>query len=127
MITLEDKTTLLKAAKELGEALKASPEYEQFREAQKVFDADADVQQLVHQYNEVVQQLQRLQQMQQKDEALMTRYRDLNHLIETHPVIHALMNAQKAWKNTAAAANAALTEKLGYDFADMAKAEGGCC
>lgn len=127
MITLEDKTTLLTAAKELGEALKASSEYERFLEAQKVFNGDAEVQQLVHQYNDVVQQLQRLQQMQQKDDALMNRYRELNHLIETHPVIHGLMNAQKAWKSLAAAANAALSEKLTYDFADMAKPEGGCC
>lgn len=127
MITLQDKTTLLQAAKDFGEALKVSPEYERFFEAQKVFNADAEVQQLVEQYNQIVQKLQLLQQLQEKDDALMARYREVNHLIETHPVIHGLMNAQRAWKELAQAANAALSEKLSYDFAEMAKPEGGCC
>ncbi|MCC5934528.1 MAG: YlbF family regulator [Candidatus Cyclonatronum sp.] len=127
MITLEDKTTLLEAAKQFGETLKASSEYERFLEAQKVFNADADVQRMVEQYNQMVQKLQLLQQLQEKDDELMARYRELNHQIETHPLIHELMNAQKAWKALTEEANAALTQKLGYDFADMAKPEGGCC
>jgi len=128
MQTLTDKATLIEAARNLGRELKELPEYKTFLEAQEAFNNNKEVNKLVQTYNALVPKLQQQQQAQGKpDDSLMKQYQDLSHQLETHPEIHALMNAQKDWKKRLESVNEELSEKLDIEFATMAKPESGCC
>lgn len=127
METLQDKTTLRKAARDLGKQLRETPEYKAFREAQTDFEADDEANRLVNEHNETVQKLQLKQQLGEKDEALMASYRKQAEAIERHLSIHTLMVTRQAWLDKLQRVNYALGEKLDLDFAKMAKPAGGCC
>ena len=126
METLQQKTDLHTAARELGKQLKQTPEYQAFWEAQQEFQADAEAQQLVNEHNKTVQQLQLKQQMGEQDEALMATYRKQAEAVERHLSIHTLMVTRQAWQDKLQRVNYELSEKLDLDFAKMAKPAGGC-
>lgn len=128
MQTISDKTSLLESARELGRQLRELPEYKAFHKAQEEFNQNKEVNKLVESYNALIPKLQQQQQAQGKpDDELMQQYRDLSHQLETHPEIHALMNAQTIWKKRLESVNEELSEKLDIEFGTMAKPEGGCC
>lgn len=127
METLQDKTTLRTAARDLGKQLRETPEYKAFREAQTEFEADEEARRLVNEHNETVRKLQLKQQLGEQDEALMASYRKQAEAIERHLSIHTLMITRQAWMDKLQRVNYELGEKLDLDFAKMAKPAGGCC
>jgi cell fate (sporulation/competence/biofilm development) regulator YlbF (YheA/YmcA/DUF963 family) len=127
METLQDKTTLRTAARDLGKQLRETPEYKAFREAQTEFEADDEARRLVNEHNETVRKLQLKQQLGEQDEALMASYRKQAEAIERHLSIHTLMITRQAWMDKLQRVNYELGEKLDLDFAKMAKPAGGCC
>lgn len=127
METLQDKTTLRTAARDLGKQLRETPEYKAFREAQTEFEADDEARRLVNEHNETVRQLQIKQQLGEQDEALMASYRKQAEAIERHLSIHTLMVTRQAWLDKLQRVNYELGQKLDLDFAKMAKPAGGCC
>lgn len=127
METLQDKTTLRTAARDLGKHLRETPEYKAFREAQTEFEADEEARRLVNEHNETVRKLQLKQQLGEQDEALMASYRKQAEAIERHLSIHTLMITRQAWMDKLQRVNYELGEKLDLDFAKMAKPAGGCC
>lgn len=127
METLQQKTDLHTAARELGRQLKKTPEYQAFWEAQKEFYADEEAQRLVNEHNKTVQQLQLNQQKGKQDEALMASYRKQAEAIERHLSIHTLMVTRQAWQDKLQRVNYELGEKLNLDVAKMARSNGGNC
>jgi len=124
-----DTMTIEGAAIQLAESITACPEWGEFQRVNEIFEKDADLARMLDQYRQTVA---RVQGAQARGEETSGDIRQLEHLqikIQQNPLFQQREAAADAMLSLLSQANAALTLKLGIDFAVNAQSHqhGGCC
>lgn len=111
-------------ATELGEAIAALPEYEEFLDAKAEVEADEDAQDRIREFEEIRNEyVQARQSGQASQEDLLELQRAQEHLHDL-PVMSDFLQAQNSLELRLQAINEAVSEPLAIDFGEKA---GGCC
>ncbi|MEF8881774.1 MAG: halo-CC-star protein HcsL [Halapricum sp.] len=107
--------------REFVDAIKASNQYQTYREARERLDGDEDAQQLLKTYQQKQMQLQR----GGHDPDLMEELRDLRQQLDDNETISTYMQAEEELVTMLERTNDAISDKIGEEFARSMG--GGCC
>ncbi len=115
------------ASKKLGRAIKESGAYKMFEEANRRLQGDDEARQLLREYQQEQQQVQMLQSWGGAGQDDLDRVEKMRIMMTGNPTLKELFRAQDELVTQLKEVNRLMTEKLGFDFADMTKPAGGCC
>jgi cell fate (sporulation/competence/biofilm development) regulator YlbF (YheA/YmcA/DUF963 family) len=115
------------AAKALALKVADSAIYKEFEAASTAFREDAQALGLFREYQSAQREAQMMRSWGDRDNGLEDRLRSLEKKLIAHPTHKRYIAAQEAMLVAIKDLNGYLTEKLGFDFADLTKPAGGCC
>jgi cell fate (sporulation/competence/biofilm development) regulator YmcA (YheA/YmcA/DUF963 family) len=113
-------------ARELVEALRATPTIERFRAAQERFRADEELGRMQAELRESQERLQHAQSERRHDPQLFKRVRDLQEQLQQHPLVLEFVAARQEAQDLLRLANQEMTAILGLDVAANTPRT-GCC
>jgi len=117
-IDTDTSQKILEAARQLAGAIGASEPYLRFESALQKFRQDETAKDLLMQYRRV----ERRVQMGLQDD--LTAVRDQ---VMENPTLKEYFEAQEALIKELQELNGYVSERLGFDFASLARPAGGCC
>jgi cell fate (sporulation/competence/biofilm development) regulator YlbF (YheA/YmcA/DUF963 family) len=109
---------------ELGEAIAASPAYEQFEEAKAAVEDDPDAQEKIVEVERLRDEFVAAREAGEASQAHVTKLQQAQNDLHSMPVMEEYLNAQEALQNQLEAINRAISAPLAVDFGGEA---GGCC
>jgi cell fate (sporulation/competence/biofilm development) regulator YlbF (YheA/YmcA/DUF963 family) len=109
---------------ELGEAIAASPAYEQFEEAKAAVENDPDAQEKIVEVERLRDEFVAAREAGEASQAHVTKLQQAQNDLHSMPVMEEYLNAQEALQNQLEAINRAISAPLAVDFGGEA---GGCC
>lgn len=122
-----EREVLVNRCKEFANALKDSPEYKRYIQSREVFRNDEKAKELLREYNSAMNEFNR------KSRSGTDVYEDyqtveiLRERIEQNSTLKNYFDAQDRLTNLLRETNSYLTEKLGFNFASLAKPATSCC
>ena len=124
--TTTDKR-IVEAAQKFGRAIGESNVYKNFEKAHQSLRGDQEAQQLLQQYQQAQQQLQMKQSWGGAQQDDIQRLEDMRNRMMENKTLKEFFEAQDELVAQLKELNQFMTDKLGFDFADMTKPSGGCC
>lgn len=119
----QDITT---AAREFAAGLAETPEYKEYEVASEAYQQDAEARELLRKFQMAQQQVQRKAAWGgTADEA--EKMEDLRVQVTSNAVLSRFFASQENLVQLLKETNTYMTERLGFDFADLTKPAGGCC
>lgn len=115
------------AAQNLARKLAESDVYKEFEAASTEFRSDAEAQKLFRSYQNAQRETQMIRGWGGRDKGFEDRFQNLEKALLAHPTCKRYLESQEGLLLALKDLNVYLTEKLGFDFADMTKPAGGCC
>ena len=119
--------TAREAATALALKVADSAIYKEFEAASTSFREDAEALGLFREYQSAQRENQMMRSWGDRDNGLEDRLKRIEKKLAAHPTYKRYMAAQEAMLVAIKDLNGYLTEKLGFDFADLTKPAGGCC
>lgn len=111
---------LKQAAQALGNALKNTPPLRAYAEAAAKMEADAQATALLDELQRVQSDIRVRQSNGGVTQADITRLRELQYQVQTHPTIAAFIEAQQNATAFLPEVNQEISQLLGIDFASLA-------
>ncbi len=115
------------AAQALARKVADSAIYKEFEAAAMAFREDAEAQKRFRAYQNAQRETQMMQSWGGSAGVSVYRFRRVEKELVAHPTYKRYMAAQEDLLIGLKDLNVYLTEKLGFDFADLTKPAGGCC
>ncbi len=125
MTTTDER--IVEAAQKFGRAIGESNVYKNFEAAHQSLRGDQEAQQLLQQYQQSQQQLQMMQSWGGAQQEDIQRLEDMRNRMMENETLKKFISAQDELVAQMKELNQFMTDKLGFDFADMTKPAGGCC
>jgi cell fate (sporulation/competence/biofilm development) regulator YlbF (YheA/YmcA/DUF963 family) len=111
----------------LARKLAESKIYKEFEAASMAFRGDLMAQKLFRDYQSAQRETQRIQSWGGRNKAFEDRFQRLEKELLAHPMHRRYLASQEDLLVALKDLNDYLTDKLGFDFADLTKPAGGCC
>ena len=118
---------IVEAARKFGRAIGESNVYKNFEVAHQSLRGDQEAQRLLQQYQQSQQQLQMMQSWGGAQQDDIQRLEDMRKQMMENKTLKEFFEAQDELVAQLKELNQFMTDKLGFDFADMTKPAGGCC
>ncbi len=118
--------TVLPAARKLAEAVAQTNAYKEFEQANEVLEKDAEARDLLSQF-EVAQQMAQMSASWGGASQNEQNLAELQDKIARHTTLARYFKAQESMVAELKQLDEYMTERLGFDFAEMTKPAGGCC
>lgn len=118
---------VIPVAKKLALAIGESVTYRQYESALERLRQDQVAQKLLDQFQEAQQNLQMLQSWGGASDEAVKHYEELRRQVLEHPVLKTYFRAQEDLTTILQELNSYISEKLGFNFANLTKPAGGCC
>ena len=115
------------AAQRFARAIGESPQYRAYEVACEGVRQDAAALALLTEYREAQQTLRMMQSWDSGGEDHTYHVQSLKEKVFSHPGLRRFFNSQEALLQMVQEVNLRLREKLGFDFAVLARPAGGCC
>jgi len=115
------------AAQALAREVADSAIYKEFEAAAVAFREDAEAQKLFREYQSAQRETQMMRSWGDSDKGSEDRFQRIEKKLIAHSTHKRYMAAQEGLLILLKDLNDYLTEKLGFDFADLTKPAGGCC
>ncbi len=125
MATTDER--IVEAARKFGRTIGESNVYKNFEAAHQSLRGDQEAQQLLQQYQQSQQQLQMMQSWGGAQQDDIQRPEDMRKQMMENKTLKEFFEAQDELVAQLKELNQFMTDKLGFDFADMTKPAGGCC
>jgi cell fate (sporulation/competence/biofilm development) regulator YlbF (YheA/YmcA/DUF963 family) len=125
MTTTDER--IVEAARKFGRTIGESKVYKNFEVAHRSLRGDQEAQQLLQQYQQSQQQLQMMQSWGGAQQEDIRRLEDMRNRMMENKTLKEFFEAQDELVAQLKELNQFMTDKLGFDFADMTKPAGGCC
>jgi cell fate (sporulation/competence/biofilm development) regulator YlbF (YheA/YmcA/DUF963 family) len=125
MTTTDER--IVEAARKFGRTIGESKVYKNFEAAHQSLRGDQEAQQLLQQYQQSQQQLQMMQSWGGAQQDDIQRLEDMRKQMMENETLKEFFRAQDELVAQLKELNQFMTDKLGFDFADMTKPAGGCC
>ncbi len=123
--TTQDMTA---AARELAGAIAETAAYREFEQASSALRSDEQARQLLQQFQQAQQFAQMAGGWGGADAANQQQeLQQLEQQVINNPTLSRLFKAQEQLIATLKELNEYMTERLGFDFAELTKPAGGCC
>jgi len=117
----------LEASKRLARAVAESTQFQKYEEAKQRMRRDVSAQHLLFEYQQAQQIFQMRQSWGGVSGEVANRIVELQEQVFSNPTLKDYFQAQEDLVQMLMELNEFLSEKLGFDFANLAKPAGGCC
>jgi cell fate (sporulation/competence/biofilm development) regulator YlbF (YheA/YmcA/DUF963 family) len=111
-------------ARQLGEAIEESPEYQRYEETKAAVEESEEVQQRIDEFEELRQEFMLARQSGDAGEEDVRRVQEAQKRLHEHPVMAEYLDAQDALEARFEALNDLISEPLDVDFVGES---GACC
>ena len=115
------------ASKRLARALKESPAFERFSRVSERLEENAEANRLFSDYQRAVQDFESKKSWGGASDEEMSRITALQDELRANDIIAEYIAAQEDLIQLLQDTNGAISERLGVDFAQLAKPAKGCC
>jgi len=115
------------AARELVEALRATPVIQAYRQAEKLFHEDPEVRRLRANVERAIEAFQRSQEKGTLTQSQIDEARNLQARLQNHPVVKEFLAARDAAGEFLQGVNRSITEILGVDLGATVGPRRGTC
>lgn len=127
MSTSTDTTqAILPAARKLAETVAQGSVYKEFEQANELLEKDPEARDLLSQF-EVAQQMAQMSASWGGENQNEQNLAELQDKIARHTTLARFFKAQESLVGALKELDEYMTERLGFDFAEMTKPAGGCC
>lgn len=124
---IEPTGSLADSLRDLVEALTITPAIADFRNAERRFQADADLRLLRTELQASGERLQRARETGAAAQALLTEVREKQARVQSHPLVRDYVATKAAAETFVKGVNRAMSSIVGLDVADAGRPAGGCC
>lgn len=121
------RKAILDAARELARSVAETEAYRGFEAASDAFRADPEARELLGQFQSMAQQVQMAASWGGSTQADREKLESAQARMVENDTLRRYLNAQEALVAQLKELDSFLTNRLGFDFADMTKPAGGCC
>jgi cell fate (sporulation/competence/biofilm development) regulator YlbF (YheA/YmcA/DUF963 family) len=111
-------------ARQLGEAIEESPEYQRYEETKAAVEESEEVQQRIDEFEELRQEFMLARQSGDAGEEDVRRVQEAQKRLHEHPVMAEYLDAQDALEARFEGLNDLISEPLDVDFVGES---GACC
>lgn len=123
----ETEPTILEGSKKFARAIGESPQFQQYEGTTQRMRNDREAQRLLSELQEAEQTLQMTQSWGGASDEDTKRFEHLRESVLSNPTLKAHFEAQDNLVQTLKELNVFISDKVGFDFANLAKPAGGCC
>jgi cell fate (sporulation/competence/biofilm development) regulator YlbF (YheA/YmcA/DUF963 family) len=111
-------------ARQLGEAIQETPEYQAYEETKAAVESNEEVQDRINEFEEIRQEFMLARQTGDATQEDVDRVEEAQAHLHEHPVMADYLDAQDALEAKFEALNDAISEPLAVDFVGES---GACC
>ncbi len=115
------------ASKRLALALKESPAYERLSQVSERLEGNSEAARLLSDYQTAAQDLESKKSWGGQSDEEVSRINALQHELRANEIIADYIGVQEDLVQLFRETNVAISERLGIDFAKLAKPAKGCC
>ena len=121
------ETRILDVSKMLARAIGESTQLQKYEKATENMQANPEAKRRLSEFREAQQKLQMVKQWGGASEKDFTHLEKLQEQLLSNPDLKKYFQAQENLVSMLKELNVLISEKLGYDFANLAKPSIGCC
>jgi cell fate (sporulation/competence/biofilm development) regulator YlbF (YheA/YmcA/DUF963 family) len=111
-------------ARELGDAIRETPEYQAFEERKAAVEADDDLQEQIQQFEQQRQEFMLARQTSEATQEDLVELQQAQQELNDNPVMAEYLDAKETLQDRLETVNELVSEPLAVDFGGEA---GGCC
>lgn len=117
----------LDVSKKLARSIGLSSHFQLYEKAIEKLRNDQKTQDLLNEFQSAQQNLQMLQSWGGASQKDIEQFEQLKKQLFSNPILKEYFGSQEKLVLMLKELNAFISEKLGFDFADLTKPAGGCC